>query len=423
MRDATIADDGALEGRKKPKRKKKINNKNPVVTLIDAFAHVSPEGGTVSASAFSSYSTADSEVSDEEYGVKKKKKVKKCSRKTKKPPKTKNLLLEQENVKSTNVSAVDTSSFNDSFLQSSFLPITDDSGVGVNSSSSSIVSGFYQKCKQISTLLTSSDDDLAVAQSSNNKDSSHVIESSLAKVREKKSKHKETCHKNKKFRPHSSKLRELLTQPAVLDETNNLSPYNNPFNINDIYQVNNINDMFVSSITAPEYEVECETTPLELLTKHDQISITKVSAPQSPLRNVPQATTSLKPNVTLELMPAGSPSTTINNEFKPINEKPAPVTPCQLAKNYLMSALTPAELASQSAQVPLKKNSTASISFVPKLVSIKNYAGGNPFVYTKPKIEVRPAPVIIKPLYTGRSPMPINPKSCKYYIMFFVLKI
>lgn len=416
MKDAMITDDGAIEGRKKPKRKKKIN-KNPVVTLIDAFANVSPDGGPVSTKAYSNYSTtADSELSDEEYGVRKKKKVKKCNRKAKKPRKPRNLLVEQENVTLTNISAADTSSVNESFLESSFLPISDDSGVaGIDSTNTSIVSGFYQKCRQISTTLTSSDEELA-AQSTSNKDSSHVIGGLLAKGREKKSKHKETCHKNKKFRPHTSKLRELLTQPTVLDETNNLSMYNNSINANDIYQVNNINDMFMSSITAPEYEVELETTPLESLTKHDQISIIKVSACQSPLRNVPQATTSLKPNVTVELMPVSSPSTTVK-DVKPFNENPSPITHYQLVKtstkNYLMSVVPPAELASQTVQVPPTKNSIASISIVPSLVPLKKSASASSFISAKPKTEVQSTPVIIKPLYAGRPLTLMNQKNCK----------
>lgn len=400
-----ITDDGAIDSRKKPKRKKKIL-KNPVVTLIDAFAHVSPDR-PVSAKAYSNYSTtADSELSDEEYGVRKKKKIKKNTRKAKKPRKPKALIAEQENVTSTNVSIADTSSVGESPLESSFLPISDDSGVaGIDSTNTSIVSGFYQKCRQISTTLTSSDDDLA-AQSG--KDSSHVMGGSLAKGREKKNKHKETCHKNKKFRPHTSKLRELLTQPTVLDETNNLSMYNNSINGNDIYQVNSINDMFMSSISAPEYEVELETTPLESLSKHDQISVTKVSACQSPLRNVPQPTTSPKPNVTVEIVPPVCSQLTVKNE------KPVPVTTYQLvrmSKNYLMSVVPPTELASPSVQVPAAKNSFASISMVPSLLSSKKSASTSSFISAKPKTEV--PPVIIKPLHAGNSSTLVKPKNCK----------
>lgn len=442
MRDATITDDGALEGRKKPKRKKK-SNKTAVVTLVDALVHPSHESISPSKS-FSNYSTtADSEYTDDEYIQKKKKKAKKCNRKPKKPKNTKDSLLEQENVKvNTAFTAGDFS--NDSLLQdslsqddishSSYMPVTDDSGLaGFSSADTSIVSGFYQKCKQFSYSLTSSDDEPA-SQPTCSRNSSHTVGSWPAKSREKKNKHKETCHKNKKFRPHSEKLRELLTQPPVLDERNNMAVFNNPINTNDMYQVSNINDVFVSSITAPEFEVELETTPHEPLIEQEEIPITETIDLEDPLGDVPEMTSSLQPNVTIEPQTAYGSYVIVNNEFKPVTHPVAPVARYEVVtipstnspivgtfnsvvksttKNYLMSTFTPAESASQYVQVPLRKNLTASISMVPKMVSIGDFVPTNSFVTSKPKTQVQQTPAMTKPRIASRSSTPANKQNCK----------
>lgn len=160
---------------------------------------------------------------------------------------------------------------------------------------SSIVNTFYQKCSQLTSDQPSSDEEpnLSFLQ----KYSSHKNKAYF-KVKDKKySKHKDSCHKNQKFRSDSTKLRDLLKENKIRENTDNNLIYNNSFTSNEIFRVNNINDVFVSSIT-PEYEVELETTPLEQLSRHDQITITKIDRP---VIRAPANSSPWKPDVTVEL--------------------------------------------------------------------------------------------------------------------------
>lgn len=179
-------------------------------------------------------------------------------------------------------------------VESEVIEINDDYFPAVKEERSNIVNTFYQKCSQLTPSQPSSDDErnLSFLQSY----SSHKNNNTLFKGKDKKSKHRDTCHKSKKFRSDSSKLRDLLKENKVNADDSNAA-FNNSFTSNDVFRVNNINDIFVSSIT-PEYEVELETTPLEQLSRHDQITITKV---ETVPEKSPICPGTWKPDVTVEV--------------------------------------------------------------------------------------------------------------------------
>lgn len=122
-----------------------------------------------------------------------------------------------------------------------------------------------------------------------------------SKPKDRKHKHKDSCHKSKKGRTENSKLKDLLSRNKSLPQdplqaSTNLSVYNNNISSNDEFKVNNINDLFLSNINAPEYEVELETTPIDHLTKQDQITVLKVESTNSYNRYSPP----IKQEITLE---------------------------------------------------------------------------------------------------------------------------
>lgn len=238
----------------------------------------------------------------------------------------------------------------------------------VNCNDEKNLNEFYEKVTQLSNQILSDDDEEVIEVPFSSQKNSN----SFMKIREKKFKHKNTCRKSKKFRTDNSRLRELLNSTKNLENSDNLSVYDNTINSNEFYRVNNINDIFVSSINAPEYEVELETTPLEHLSKQEQITIMKIETPEKMYKN----TLPWKPDVTVEYKNTDNEIINIDNNLKAIKEKilyndtkkesaiiyvnenkPAYETVCKQGKNYLMQAVNTIH-SNTKVNVPIINNNT-----------------------------------------------------------------
>lgn len=340
--EATIADDGAIE-HKKSKRKKKLKDKKPVVRLYDCMNGVSMQnfyntGVKIEDIDVGSDEDEESDTgrknnyystSDEEYSMssrkRKKKKSKRSKAKTARRPKPKPKGIKfvsctsWENVRTVEEPFVDEApeintlqSFSEICCKTEPLPIESGTGDAESASEKAPVkeiSEFYEKFYKNDVRCIP----IAPPPYSSHKDSPYY------KIKDKKYKHKDTCHKKKKSRSDASKLRELLTSSDNdKAESSHLSIYNNNISSNDDLKVNNINDVYVSSINSPEYEIELttsETAPPNRLTP-DQVTVSKVDAPERVWYTPP-----VKQDITLESKSDNKVISIDVNNLKVIKEK------------------------------------------------------------------------------------------------------
>ncbi len=314
MREATIADDGALDERKKKaKRKKKTKDHMvPFVRLNDVMAGVKQEPNSsyqeLPRSSFASMDPIEISSDDDDWMVamkKKKKKSKRCHpKKSKKGRKDDeklllnngsdqfNALIAYDRATMTSIRVADTENEN-GYLMSTMKeerqespipphlieikhenesPVYEEEGAGV--------SEFYEKCKQIMPKVER-EQDLRLAESAATPDSSLNTDLPLVKVKSKKSKHK-TCHKSRKHRSNKDKVRDILSSGSLLQDELPPVPFND--------KRNHISGVYLSSINATENEVELETSPSEVvkqeqelatldeLGKQSEVTITKVDS-------------------------------------------------------------------------------------------------------------------------------------------------